>query len=164
MGSKITIVDENDDVLGYKERELVKRYDIYRVSALWITNNREEILLAQRAMTKSHDPGKYGPAVAGTVEEGESYSDNIIKETEEEIGLKNVKPQAGPKIRIHGEHNYFCQWYLLNIDKPINEFIIDRKEVDSIRWFSKDDISKDIQDSPDKFLKNMKQWIELFSK
>ena len=27
-------------------------------------------------------PGKWGPAVAGTVEEGESYEENIIKEAE----------------------------------------------------------------------------------
>ena len=31
-----------------------------------------------RSFTKSHDPGKWGPAVAGTVEEGETY--NFLKE------------------------------------------------------------------------------------
>ncbi len=161
---KIIIVDEDDNIIGHKDREFVKQEDIYRVSALWITNSNGEILLARRALTKSHNPGKWGPAVAGTVEEGESYSDNIIKEAEEEIGLKNIKPLTGPKIRRSGEYNYFGQWYLLEIDKPINEFMIDRNKVESIKWFSKKDLLKEIQDHPDKFLENMKQYIELFCK
>ena len=120
MKPKIVIVDEDDNVIGHKERGLVGRGDIYRVSALWITNSKGKILLARRALTKSHDPGKWGPAVAGTVEEGEDYRDNIVKEAGEEIGLRNIKPQTGPKIRIFGEHNYFDQWYLLKIDKTIS--------------------------------------------
>ncbi len=164
MGSKITIVDDNDNIIGHKDWALVMPDDIYRVSALWITNSKGEILLARRALTKAHDPGKWGPAVAGTIENGEAYIDNIVKEAKEEIGLTNIMPQTGPKIRVSGEYNYFDQWYLLEIDKSINEFIIDRNEVEQIKWFSKNDISKEIQAFPDKFLKNMKQWVELFCK
>ncbi|GAF94063.1 unnamed protein product, partial [marine sediment metagenome] len=81
--SKIIIVDDNDKIIGYKERDTLKREDIYRVSALWITNSHGEILLARRHHTKSHRPRKWGPAVAGTVDAGETYEDNIIKEAEE---------------------------------------------------------------------------------
>lgn len=164
MKQKIIIVDEDDNVLGHKDRELVKRKDIYRVSALWVTNSKGEVLLAQRAFTKSHSPGKWGPAVAGTVEEGENYDTNILKEAEEEIGLKNINPKTGPKLRISGEHNYFTQWYLLEMDKPINEFIVDRREVEQIAWFPKNELLKEKQNYPDKFLKNMKRYIKLFCK
>mgnify|MGYP001608492395 CR=1 FL=1 len=164
MKPKIPIVDEGDNIIGYKDRDSVKKEDIYRVSALWITNSNGEILLAQRAFTKSHNPGKWGPSVAGTVEEGEDYKDNIVKEAEEEIGLKNIKPLTGPKIRRSGEYNYFGQWYLLEINKPIDEFIIDRREVESIKWFLKKDLLKEIENHPDKFLENMKQLVELFCK
>ncbi len=164
MKAKIVIVDEKDNVVGHKNRELAKQEDLYRVSALWITNSKEEILLARRALTKSHDPGKWGPAVAGTVDEGEDYFGNILKEAEEEIGLKNIKPTAEPKLRVSGEHNYFCQWYLLEIDKPIDEFIIDRGEVEQIRWFPKEELLKEIQNNPNDFLKTMKRWVGLFCK
>ena len=36
---KIVIVDENDDVIGHKERGAIMQDDIYRVAALWITNS-----------------------------------------------------------------------------------------------------------------------------
>lgn len=38
---KIIIVDENDEPIGAKERGTLDDYkDIYRVSALWITNEK----------------------------------------------------------------------------------------------------------------------------
>jgi len=54
----IPIVDEKDKIIGYKDRKEIQKEDIYRVSALWITNSKDEILLAQRAFSKSHDPGR----------------------------------------------------------------------------------------------------------
>ena len=95
MGSKFTIVDENDNIIAQKERANIKPEDIYRVAALWVTNSKGDILLAQRALSKKHDPGKWGPAVAGTVEERETYRANIIKETSEEIGLHDISPTEG---------------------------------------------------------------------
>lgn len=89
LKSKIIIVDENDTIIGHKNRDSMEDGDMYRVSALWIQNSKGDILLAQRSFDKRNDPGKWGPAVAGTVEEGETYESNIIKEAEEEIGLKN---------------------------------------------------------------------------
>ncbi|MDD5625749.1 MAG: NUDIX domain-containing protein [Patescibacteria group bacterium] len=164
MKSKVIIVDEKDNVIGYKDRDIVKQGDIYRVSALWITNSKGEILLAKRALSKLHNPGKWGPAVAGTVEKGETYDSNIIKEANEEIGLKNIDLKKGPKVRMSGKYNRFIQWYLLTIDKPLNKFVIDRNEVEEIKWFSRENLLKEIQNNPTKFLKTMKQYCMLFKK
>jgi len=65
---------------------------------------------------------------------------------------------------VSGKHNYFGQWYLLEIDKPIDEFIIDRSEVEQIRWFPKEELLKEIQNSPDDFLETMKRYVGLFCK
>ena len=127
--TRIPIVDENDKIIGYKKRGTLDSDDIYRVSALWLTNSKGEILIAQRADNKSHNPGQWGVSVAGTVDEGETYYENIIKETEEEIGLKGIKPKKGPYGRHKGEHNYFYQWYLQEIDMDIEDFVIDKEEV-----------------------------------
>ena len=163
MSSKIVVVNEKDDVIGFKERESLKSEEIYRVSALWITNNKGEILLARRAFSKSHDPGKWGPAVAGTIEEGETYESNIVKEAEEELGIKNIKFSKVDKVRgVFGEHNYFCQWYLANINKKLSEFKVRREEVAEIKWFSKQELLTEFKKNPDEFLTTMKQWIELF--
>lgn len=75
---KIQIVDDQDQFIGLKERnEVDYKSDIYRVSALWLTNSKGQTLLAKRAAVKDKDPGKWGPAVAGTIDEGETYDENI---------------------------------------------------------------------------------------
>ena len=143
--------------------DIIYQLDIYRVSALWIQNSNGDILLAQRKFSKKNDPGKWGPAVAGTNDEGESYTSNIIKEAEEEIGLKNHNFQKADKIRYSWEHNYFCQWFILLIDKELEEFTIQENEVEQIKWFKKNELSDDLKQNPDKFLKSIKNCINLFS-
>lgn len=162
MTTKFTIVDEDDNVIAQKERVDIKQEDIYRVAALWLTNSKGDILLAKRALTKKNDPGKWGPAVAGTVEEGETYRANIIKETGEEIGLYNISPIEGPKIRVKGVHNYFDQWFLLTTDLDISAFTIQEKEVAEIKWFSPGELKGWLQKSPEQFLRGMPQCVEIF--
>lgn len=159
---KIIIVDRNDNIIGYKDAEVLKKEDIYRVSALWVTNSNKEILLARRHRSKSHHPRKWGPAVAGTVDEGESYEENIIKEAEEELGLKNIKPIPGPKTKTEGKYHHFTQWYTLIIDKNISEFKIQKDEVEEIKWFSREELSKELETHPKEFLPRIKKYLELF--
>ncbi|MCX6741992.1 MAG: NUDIX domain-containing protein [Candidatus Pacearchaeota archaeon] len=159
----VIIVNEKDEQIAVKERKNVKTEDIYRVSALWIKNSKEEFLLAQRAFTKANNPGKWGPAVAGTVEEGETYNSNIVKEAEEELGLKDIKPTKISKVRRRGEHNYFCQWFIFKTDKKIQDFKIQKEEVAEIKWFSKKEFGEKLKFNPDLFLKNMKRQVDLFN-
>ncbi len=156
---KIPVVNENDELIRYKEREELAPEDIYRVSALWLTNPQGQILLAQRAFTKSHDPGKWGPAVAGTVEEGEDYESNIVKEAAEELGLIDLKLNKLAKLRRRGKYQYFSQWYEAIIDKPEDEFKVQTDEVAAIKWFDKDELRNDLEKNPGKYLQGVKEYL-----
>jgi isopentenyl-diphosphate delta-isomerase len=161
MNSKIIIVDENDQVIGHKDRDALFQEDIYRVSVLWVINSQGDVLLAQRALTKSHDPGKWGPAVAGTLEEGEDYLTNIYKEAKEELGLKDFTAQILSKERVAGEYNYFVQRYLAIVDKPEKDFTVNQDEVAEIKWFKKEELRQKLQEDPNQFLKTTKKWLEV---
>lgn len=163
--NRIVIVDENDEVIDHKERgTLIPEQDIYRVSALWIRNSRGDILLAQRAFTKSHNPGKWGPAVAGTVDEGETYEENIVKEAEEEIGLSGYDFEKAMKTRSPGTpHNYFTQWFTFSIDEPVEFFTIQEEEVADLRWFGEKELREELDRYPEKFLTSIPEYLELFS-
>lgn len=152
---KIPIVDENDNVIEYRERDNRDTNAIYRVSSLWITDTNGKILLARRAFNKAHDPGKWGPAVAGTVEEGETYEENIIKEAHEELGLKDIKPTAGIKKRRKTKWNYFAQEFLLTLPDGFNDFKIQENEVAEVRWFSEKELREKLKENPNDFLKGI---------
>jgi len=155
---KIIIVDEDDVEIGFKERDSLDDKDIYRVSALWLINEKGEILLAQRALDKKKDPGMWGPAVAGTVEEGESYKKNIIKEAEEELGLKEIRPTEGLKSRLRKPHNHFTQWFVLKV-KGRDKFNFN-DEVEGVKWFSREELLKSIKDNPENFVYGMRDVVE----
>lgn len=162
--AKIVIVNENDEIIGSKERGTLNQLDIYRVSALWIQNSNGEILLAQRSFNKKNNPGKWGPAVAGTIDEGESYESNIIKEAEEEIGLKNQKFQKSFHHFNDGEHKHFTQWFFALVDKDIEQFTIQEDEVEKIKWFSKEELLQSLNNSPENFLRVIPECINFFNK
>lgn len=159
---RIIIVNDQDEIIGHKERGTLSREDIYRVSALWITNSKGDILLAQRKFTKSHDPGKWGPAVSGTLDEGETYESNILKEAEEEIGLRNILPTIGPKKHRKGEYNYFTQWYTLKLDRIEEDFVIQEEEVEQVKWFTSDELLEELSRHREKYLAGLEDIFTLF--
>jgi len=156
----IPIVNKSDRIIGYKDRKDKLPEDTYRVTALWITNSRDEILIARRSKERKTDGGKWGPAVAGTVEKGETYTSNIIKEAYEEIGLKDIKPKKGLKRLATKEHNHFAQWYFLTIDKDVKKFNIDPVEVAELRWIKKTDLIKDFRLHPSEYVKGMSEILK----
>ena len=162
----VPIVNEKDEIIGYKERKnLNYSKDFYRVSALWITNSKNQVLLAKRASTKKHHPNKWGPAVTGTIEEGETYESNILKESKEELGLKNIKPKKWIKTNTLGEkdlskYQHFTQWYKLKLNKPIEEFKIQEEEVAEIGWFTKEELMKMEKEKEDPILTSIKEVIK----
>ena len=163
MTGKIIIVNEKDEIIDYKERSEKTKEDISRATSLWIENSKGEILLAQRAHTIKFSPGKWGPAAAGTVEEGETYNSNIKKEAEEEIGLKGVEFKKVEKVRIiDGKANFFGQRYEAIVDLPIEAFTLQKEEVETIKWFTKKELKKLVQEKPEDFLSivhdKVKQW------
>lgn len=163
MSAKIIIVDEEDKVIVYKYRDKVDSHDIYRVSALWITNKKGKVLLARRSLGKKLFPDCWGPAVAGTVEEGETYRSNIVKEAREELGLKDIKLARGPKVRTKSaDYNYFTQWYFLTLDKEVDTLKLDENEVSEINWFTREKLKRKVKKDPEIFTHAMKKWVEMF--
>lgn len=158
---RIPIVNEQDEIIGYEERENANPKNITRVSALWVTDKEGNILLAQRAFTKKYHPGVWGPAASGTIEEGETYESNIIKEAEEEIGLIGLKPILGPKNRVSSDHEYFRQVFTCVADRNY-VFKKQDEEVEALRWFTRDEIAKFLEEKPEMFSGNFKYYFNLF--
>jgi isopentenyl-diphosphate Delta-isomerase len=161
MKEQTIIVNENDEIIYHKERSTLNEDEIFRISALWITNSKNEILLAKRSLKKEHNPGKWGPAVTGINAKDETYEKNIIKEAEEELGLKGYKFNKSYKLR--NKKNNFVQWFTFKIDKEINEFVLQEEEVEEIKFFKKEELIKEIEKNPKKFTSSVIKNINIFN-
>ncbi len=60
----IPVVDENDVLIEYKERDALAPNDIFRITALVIFDENKRVLLTRRVLTKKKSPGKRSLAVA----------------------------------------------------------------------------------------------------
>lgn len=151
---ELVIVNDKDQIIGYKDRAHANKNDITRVSALWIYNSKNEVLIAQRVFTKLYSPGCWQPAVAGTVEKGETYLDNIVKETKEELGIDVLPKQLREGIHKYNDtsHKYFSQSYVVKLDLPIDAFTIQKTEVEGIRWVGLEELYAWVKKSPQDFV------------
>ena len=158
---KIPIVDENDNFLYYKdsnERDL--RKEITRSSALWVLNENGEILLAKRSKNKLNFPNVWGPSAAGSVEEGETYEENMVKEAKEEIGINLDKIILGPKKRESDDHEFFAQYFFTTISSS-TKFILQKSEVDEVRWISLEKLKEWYLKNPQEFLPSFNISLEV---
>ncbi len=153
----------NDEIIGYQERSDPNPDSICRITALWLTNEKDEILIAQRSFSKKHGPGQWGPAVAGTVEKGETYDSNILKEAEEEIGLTNTKLLLAHKVLEVTSHKYFLQWYVATVSSEY-PFVKQDDEVEELRWVPIEALTQWQTEHPEQFVRNFGEYLKLFRK
>lgn len=159
----IPIVNDNDEIIGYKERKDINpSIDIVRSASLWITNSRGDILLAHRKLTKQNNPGKWSEAVGGTVEGNDSYESTMLRESQEEIGFSVENYQVGPKQYVDAPTRYFVQWYTATVDSPIEVFTPQDEEVERLAWVSKDQFMRELRDTPEKYIDEMQVIAPLF--
>lgn len=161
--ARIIIVDDKDNEIGVKDRDAAKDNDIYRVTGLWLTNSKGEILIAQRKWNKKHNPGCWGPAVAGTVEEGETYDTNIEKEIGEELGIDPglVTLKKGPYFFVSQGHNKFVQYYEGSCDLRVEDFTPQDIEVEQVKWITKPELEKSVAAKPSEYTPSIKRMLDL---
>lgn len=142
----LDIFTRDGKLIGAKPRSEchVKNPGFYhRPSWIWIYNSNGEILVQKRAMAKKNWPGYYDMPAAGHVESGESPLEGAIRETKEEIGL-DLRPEdlTFAFEYIHDSSWELGQVYFVKCDKKAEEFKLQEKEVELVKWLSFDDFKK----------------------
>lgn len=161
---KIPVVNEQDEIIGYKDRSDRNPEDIIRITSIWITDENGDILMQQRKFNKKNNPGKWSAAVAGTVEEGETYESNAYKEMEEEIGVNDVPLTISKKSYLEtAVGKRFLQIYTAQFSKD-KKLTAQEDEVENLKWFTKEELLKELKENPNDFVGAMhsKEVKELF--
>ena len=139
----LDIADEYGNLTGeVMEREKVHDLNLLHWEvAVFIINNKKQILLQKRAATKRFNPNKWG-LCAGHVDSGEGIDDTALREVGEEIGLKislndlRVLNKMEVKKRESNSHLTRIYYVICNEDK----FKVQTEELSEVRWFNIDDV------------------------
>ena len=143
---KRDLYDKDKNLTGktiYKNFPIPKGYYIL-VVLIFIQNSEGKFLIQKRSKLKN---GKFA-TTGGHPKAGETSIEGAITEVKEEIGLDISKQNM--KLFYSGRSDtarVFCDDYYIKMDVPdIENLKLQKSEVDSVYWFSTDEIKKLMQE------------------
>lgn len=145
----VDIVDEENNVIGKSSRkEAHKKGHIHRALSVLIINSKGKILLQKRSKHKSVHPMSWDISTSEHVLSGETYEDAGVRSVIEELGVEvEIKKVTSHKLhlrkyQIKNQTVYENEVVLMLIGEHDGPFKIDKIEVDSVKFFTADEIEK----------------------
>lgn len=151
----IEIVDDKNKVIGKEKRSIVlEKGLLHRAINLVLVNSRKQIFLQKRSAEKKVCPLTWDLSASEHMKPGESYEEGARRGLKEELGINAevtlIRKQHLQKWDLANglkEHE-FVELFLARFDGKIK---IDKKELDSGRFFSINEIKRMIRDNRDQF-------------
>ena len=135
---------------GEKTGEIMKRGDEiprgrYHIGVhIWPINSRREFLIQRRSMTVQWKPGLWA-VTGGSAISGETPLEAAHRELQEELGY-NAKPGELQRIVCLRRTNSFCSVFAVRMDWHIDDFVLQKEEVEAVQWCSEEKLKQMIRD------------------
>lgn len=142
MGKKYPIVNDQDEIIGYMDKEeAYEKKQMLRAIQIFVYNSEGKLYVQKRGKNKKRFPNYFCSSVAGHVEPKESYEQAALRELKEELNIKNNNLIFIEKIKAPvGEGNYsMTAFFTLISDEPITP---SKKETCSGRFYTIEEIKK----------------------
>lgn len=164
----VDICDENNNLISKKMKSVAHEFGFWhRAATIWIYNQKGEILLQLRAKDKELAPNLWDISVAGHIGSGEEPLDAAIREVREEIGLEITKKDLKfSRIRKysmnHGKilNREFYYIYFLKFDGNPDDLVLQKEEVQKVRFFSTKELETELEKHPEMFVPHGAFWQE----
>lgn len=153
------IIDESGSVIGKALRSDCHGNPslIHRTVHVIVYHPDGRMLLQKRNQDKDIQPGKWDTAVGGHLDLGEDYSDAVIRELSEELGVflkfEELKYVMSAKIRNEIESEN-VKVYSIVYSGPFN---YQRDEIQEIKFWTICELRKGIKNTPEIFTPNFIQ-------
>lgn len=147
------VVDDKDKVIAEVPRSELTADMRWRNTGVYIFNDNGEVLLARRHPSKKVHPNMWGPSAAGTVEVGETYEQNIIKEIAEELGIQvDSIENCSNHLINHGSAKRFTGMYKALWNGQLDDITLEADEVSEVRWTPIEEVLADIKINPQNYV------------
>lgn len=127
------VIKKNEDVpIGY----------YYITVVVFIENSKGEFLIQKRVKEKD---GKWA-TTGGHPVSGESSLEGMVTEIKEELGI-NIKQNELTLYKTEKTNDDFVDMYYLKKDIDIKDIVIQKEEVDKVKWATREEINKLIKEN-----------------
>lgn len=150
----VILVNEQDEVIGQMEKmEAHEKAILHRAFSVFILNDKNEIMLQQRAHSKYHSPLLWTNTCC---------SHQRINESNIQAGKRRLKEEMGFETELKELFHFI---YKAPFDNGLTEHeldhvmigyfhdepVINSEEVESWKWMAIGDIRQDMQENPDQY-------------
>lgn len=149
---KVILVNEQDEPVGLMPKlEAHEKGVLHRAFSVFVLNDKNEVMLQQRAHHKYHSPLLWTNTCCSHQREGESNIDAGKRRLREEMGFVTELEELFHFIYKAPFDNGLTEHELdhVMIGRFEKEPDINPDEVESWKWMSVEDIRKDIKNNPD---------------
>jgi isopentenyl-diphosphate Delta-isomerase len=147
----VDIVDENGNFLKVvSKKEAHEKGLLHKVVITEVINSKGYWIMTKQAKGKQ-DVGYVSP-IGGHVTSGETEIEALKRESEEEFGLRNFKYEFVGRAIFNRfvigrqENHFFIVYKIYSDEKPIIN-----DEIESYKYFSEEEIKKELQENPKNF-------------
>ena len=157
MEEYIDIVDKNGNPTGISvsKSEIHTKGHLHNTAHVWFFNWEGNILLQQRAASKSVYPLLWDVSVAGHIDTGETAEQAAVREAKEEIGI-DISEDNLIKIGVFEcfqsypngiTDNEFHNTFIAQINEPISSMALQKEEVEAVKFVSIDEFYQLLKNS-----------------
>jgi isopentenyl-diphosphate delta-isomerase len=159
----VILVDVNDNQIGLMPKlEAHEKGVLHRAFSVFIFNNKGELMLQRRALSKYHSPGLWTNTCCSHQRDGESNILAAKRRLNEEMGFATELFEKTSFIYKANFDNGLTEHELdhIIVGKYNHSPVINCSEVDSWKWMSMEDIRNNINDQPH----NYTAWFKIIFK
>ncbi|MDE0534867.1 isopentenyl-diphosphate Delta-isomerase [Tenacibaculum sp. L6] len=154
MKEHVILVDEQDNPIGLMEKiEAHEKALLHRAFSVFIFNEKNELMLQQRAAEKYHSPLLWTNTCCSHQREGESNIEAGKRRLQEEMGFSCELEELFSFIYKVPFDNGLTEHELdhVMIGRFNDEPIINPEEVASYKWMPLEEVKSDIENHPEKY-------------
>ena len=149
---RVILVDENDQKIGLMpKQEAHLKGVLHRAFSVFIFNNKNELMLQQRALHKYHTPGLWANTCCSHQRDGESSIEAGKRRLFEEMGFTADIKETTSFIYKAPFDNGLTEHELdhILVGNFEGEPAINPEEVASWKWMDLEEVKQDIKTNPD---------------
>jgi len=154
MEEQVILVNERDEKIGLMPKlEAHQKGILHRAFSIFVFNDKNELMLQQRALNKYHSPGLWTNTCCSHQRDGETSLDAGKRRLEEEMGFTTPLRATNSFIYKAPFDNGLTEHELdhVLVGNYNGNPKINQTEVASWKWMTLEQVQKDIEINPDNY-------------
>ncbi|MDG2492359.1 MAG: isopentenyl-diphosphate Delta-isomerase [Flavobacteriaceae bacterium] len=151
---KVILVNSNDEPIGLMPKmEAHEKAVLHRAFSVFVVNDKNELMLQQRALEKYHSPGLWTNTCCSHQRDGEGNVEAGLRRLDEEMGFTTPLEYLFNFIYKAPFDNGLTEHELdhVMLGRYEGDPVINPEEVASWKWMNIEEINSDLKNNPDSY-------------